>query len=255
MALEENGGNGLIMPVAPMYGGGGGFGGNNNGFGGDGAWWLLVLFLFAFSGWGNNGGYGGGGGGAMPYVVNNDVQRGFDQSAIMSGINDITAQLCNGFSNAEISRANNNTNLLQALWGMQMSQQQCCCDTRQAITGVSGAIATEGAESRFANAQNTRDVIDNANRNSQIILDKLCQLELDGVRAQVEAKNDKINDLERQLTMANLSASQIQQTAQVVDNIYNRLSTCPVGTVPVYGEQPIFTCNNNNGCGCGCGNF
>ena len=145
MALTDND-NGLVMPVAPMYGGGG-FGGNN-GFGGDGAFWLLVLFLFALGGWGNNGGFGGGGGGgAMPYVINNDVQRGFDQAAIMGGINDITAQICNGFSNAEISRANSTTNLLQALWGMQMSQQQCCCDTRQAITGVSGAIASEWAES------------------------------------------------------------------------------------------------------------
>ena len=85
MALSnENGNNGMVMPVAPMYGGYGN--GNNSGwgnFGGDGAWWLLVLFLVAFNGngWGN----GFGGGGAMPYIMNNttnnDVQRGFDQQA------------------------------------------------------------------------------------------------------------------------------------------------------------------------------
>ena len=90
---------------------------------------------------------------------------------------------------------------------------------------------------------------------TQAILDKLCQLELD-------AKNDKITDLERQLTMANLSASQTAQNAFIqkgfsdeVDALYNRLSNCPVPTTPVYGRTPIFTCNSNNGCGCGCGNF
>lgn len=253
MALTED--NGMVMPVAPFYGNGGN--GNNNGFGGDGAWWLLVLFLFAFAGgWGGNG--FGGGGGSTPYVVNNDVQRGFDQAAIMGSLNGITSAVSNGFANAELSRANGNVDLLQTLWGMQMSQQNCCCDTRAAITALGGTVSSEACETRFANAQNTRDVIDNANRNSQAILDKLCQLELDGIKAQVEAKNDKISDLERQLTFANMQASQIAQTAEIqrgqvaeVDALYQRLSNCPVPSMPVYGMQPIFTCNGNNGCGCG----
>lgn len=108
---------------------------------------------------------------------------------------------------------------------------------------------------RFADANNTRDLLTNQTANTQAILDKLCQLELD-------AKNDKINDLERQLTMANFNASQIAQTAEIqrgqvaeIDAMYNRLKDCPVPSQPVYGMTPIFTCpNNNNGCGCGCGN-
>ena len=83
---------------------------------------------------------------------------------------------------------------------------------------------------------------------TQSILDKLCQLELDGYKRE----NDSLRS---QLTAANLAASQIAQTAQIVDQTYNRLSTCPVGTVPVYGESPIFRCNNNGGCGCGGNNF
>ena len=84
-------------------------------------------------------------------------------------------------------------------------------------------------------------------------------LELDGVKAQVEAKNDKIADLQRELSMADLRASQTAQNAFIsqgfaneVDQLYNRLSNCPVPSTPVYGRTPIFTCNNN-GCGCGCG--
>ena len=51
--------------------------------------------------------------------------------------------------------------------------------------------------------------------------------------------------------MKDLQASQLAQTQAITSNIYNELKNCPVGTVPVFGNQPIFTCSNNNGCGCG----
>jgi hypothetical protein len=62
--------------------------------------------------------------------------------------------------------------------------------------------------------------------------------------------------------MATMQASQTAQTAQIlagqaaeIDGVYNRLKNCPVPSMPVYGNQPIFTCNQNqNSCGCGCGN-
>ena len=82
--------------------------------------------------------------------------------------------------------------------------------------------------------------------------------ELDGVKAQVDAKNDKILDLQNQLNMAAFKESQVAQNAlfaqgmnNEVDALYNRLSSCPVPTTPVYGRTPIFTCNNSCGCGCG----
>ena len=139
----------------------------------------------------------------------------------------------------------------------------CCCENRLATCQTQNIVQNEGNATRFADANNTRDIIDSQNRNSQAILDKLCQLELDGVKAQVEAKNDRIAELQTQLNMANLSASQTAQNAFIaqgfaneVDQLYNRLNNCPVPTTPVYGRTPIFTCNNNNGCGCGCnGNF
>lgn len=224
-------------------------GGNGFGWGGDNGWWLILLFLFAFNGgWGT----GFGGGGVMPYAVNNDVQRGFDQSALMSGINGLSTAVCNGFANAEISRANANTNLLQSLWNMQMSQQQCCCDTRGAISDLRFTVAQENCADRQALNEGVRDIIASNTASTQAVLDKLCQLELD-------AKNDKINDLERQLVYANMQASQAQQTATLqagqtaeVDALYNRLKNCPVPSMPVYGMTPVFSCNGTNG---GCGNF
>ena len=88
--------------------------GNNNGndFGGNsGAWWLLILLIFANNGWGNNNGFGGNFGYMPPYATASDVQSGFDQAALISGINGITAALSNGFANAEISRANTLANV------------------------------------------------------------------------------------------------------------------------------------------------
>lgn len=178
-------------------------GGNNFGFGGDG-WWLILLFLFAF-----NGGWGGGYGNNAGAFVGADVQRGFDQSAIMNGLNGLTASVTSGFAASEVGRANTNMDFMQALWNMQMTQQQCCCDTRSAITALGGTISTEAAENRYALANNTRDIIEATNRNSQAILDKLCALEID-------AKNDRISTLERELSMASLNASQVAQTAQII---------------------------------------
>ena len=300
MSLTGNGGNDMVMPVAPMYGGGSGFGG---GWGGDNGWWIILLFLFALGGWGN--GFGGGyGGGAMPYIMNNttnaDVQRGFDQQAVMSGISglqsgisglatqlcgccaDVQQSLCNGFAgvnatvnsgfaNAETAaNARQMANMNQA-FGMQTAMSQgfnqlgtqfadCCCENRLGLADLRYTVATENCADRTQSMQNTRDIIDSQSRGTQAILDKLCQLELDGVKAQVEAKNDRISELQTQLNMANLAASQTAQNALIqngfaneVDALYNRLNSCPVPTTPVYGRTPIFTCQPNQNCGCGCG--
>ena len=236
-------------PMAPGYGYGGGLG-----FGGD-ATWLIILFLFAaMGGWGGNGGFGGGN--QFPWMLANNtdnlVTNGFNQSNTTSLLGDISNAITSGFANAEVSRCNNTTNLIQSLNAMQMAQQQCCCDNRAGIADLKYTIATENCADRAAVSEGIRDVITNATANTQAVLDKLCQLELD-------AKNDKISDLERQLTMANLAASQTAQTAQIaagqvreVDALYQRLRDCPVPTMPVYGMQPIFTCQGN---ACGCGGY
>lgn len=276
-------GNDFTMPVVPMGGyGNGGFGG----FGDNGAWWLLII-LFALGGWGN--GFGGGMGGfaadgaaLYPWMNQAEVTSdGFrDQmlnsniTSIRDSIGDISTQLCNGFAgvnatvnggfaNAETAaNARQIANMQTAFAGQtamsqgfnQLTSQlaDCCCDSRLAVCQTNNTIQSEAAATRFADANNTRDIIQSQSNGIQTIMDKLCQLELD-------AKTDKINDLERQLTMANLAASQTAQNAFIqqgfaneVDALYDRLNNCPVGTVPVYGRQPIFTCGGNGGTGCGC---
>ena len=112
---------------------------------------------------------------------------------------------------------------------------------------------------RFADANNTRDIIESQTRGTQAILDKLCALELDGVKGQLAQAQRENVALQNAVNMATMQASQTAQTAQIlagqaaeIDGVYNRLKNCPVGTVPVYGNQPIFT---NTSCGCGCGSY
>lgn len=263
MALTDSEGMNTTMLVSPTGGNfGGGFG---NGFGGDG-WWIILLFILLCgnNGFGNGGGYGGNGG-LYPWLNNSqNINDGFrDQllndnvTSIRDGIFGLSTQLCNGFAGTNAAIANGFAQSeiaanarqvadMQQNFALQSTLQNCCCENRAGIADLKYTVATENCADRAALAEGVRDIIASNTASTQRILDQLCADKID-------AKNEKIADLERQLTAANFAASQIRQTSQITDNIYNRLATCPVGTVPVYGEQPIFTCpNNNNGCGCGC---
>lgn len=248
MALtdEMSGGNGMVMPVSPMYGGGYG----NNGFGNGDGWWIILLFLLAFNGgWG---GYGNSGGGSTPYIIDSSVQRGFDQSAVMSALGDIQGAICNGFAGVEASANARQIADMQNSFALQSQFADCCCENRLATADLKYTIATEECNTRQNATMNARDIIDNQTRGTQVILDKLCALELD-------AKNTKIADLERQLTMANLAASQTAQTSRILaDNaaqtvaLEQYLNPAPI---PAYVVQNPNCCTQNSGCGCGCGSF
>lgn len=242
----------------------GGNGGRGFGWGGEGAWWILILFLFAFGngGWGN-GGFGNGGAAA-------DMQRGFDQQATSAGIASLQAQVGNGFADAAVAQCNAQTNLLQAMNANQnatnqgmnalaMSLQQCCCENRAGISDLKYTIATENCADRQAisdglrdlmaqNTANTNAIVQSQNQGFQGVLDKLCQLEIDGLKSANE-------QLRTQLNMANLAASQTAQTAQLIQdnnaqtaNLLQRLNPNPV---PAYVVQNPNCCGAVNfGCGC-----
>ena len=279
MAFSDEGN--MVMPVSPMYGGNS----NGFGFGGDGSWWILLLFIL-LGGWGNNGngGFGGGFGGGFcggvtPWQLANNtdslVTNGFNQAATAGTLAGIQASITNGFSSAEVAGCNRAMDAMQTAYTNQiadmnqrfadtqsingnlnsiaMALQNCCCENRAATADLKYTVATEACADRSAISAALRDVLTANTASTQRILDQLCQDKID-------AKNEKIADLERQLTMADLRASQIAQTAQIqrgqveeIDAMYNRLRDCPVPSMPVYGSQPIFTCNGNNGCGCGNG--
>ena len=273
MALVDDGN--MVMPVSPMNGNGNG----NSGFGGDWGWIVLLLLL----GWGNNGnGFGGNGGGNIyPWMNQANLTSDGFQNAMMndniteirSGVSNLSTQLCNCCGDMQMALANGFAGVEQGANARQMAnmqtafatqtamqqgfnqiasqQAECCCENRLANCQTQNIIQNEGNATRFADANNTRDIIDATNRGNQMILDKLCQLELDGFKRE----ND---NLRTQLNMATLRESQTAQNAFIqqgfaneVDQLYNRLNNCPVPTTPVYGRTPIFTCNGQQGCGCG----
>lgn len=226
-----------------------------------------MLFII-LGGWGNNfgggAGYGGGAGGLYPWMNQAEITSdGFrDQmmnnniTSIRDGLSDISTQLCNGFSGVQMSAMQNAFGLQNAINsgvnGLQSQLAQCCCDNRLGTADLKYTIATEACADRAAVNDALRDVITANTASTQRILDQLCADKID-------AKNDEIAQLRQELIFARGQASQVTQNSTIIDGIYNRLNQCPVGTVPVYGEQPIFTCpvnNAGNGCGCGCsGNF
>ena len=286
--LATNNNNGYAYPVYPMmnaYGNNGGFG-----CGSDWIWVILLLALFGGN-WGNNGGFFGGNNFDNGYAwlsngqkeIMNNTNNGFDTlhlsnqiEGVRDGVYGISNQICSstsdivsavngGFSNAEISNNarqianmqqsfNNQLSTLQSFNGLERQLCDCCADNRLATCQTQNTIISESANTRFADANNTRDIIENANRNNQAVLDKLCQLELDTFKRE----NDQLRS---QLQFANMQASQVAQTAElrannatVANQLVSELRACPIPSVAVYGNQPVFTCPNTYGCGCN-GNF
>ncbi len=264
MSLVNDGSGNMVMPVGPMNGNG------SLGWGGDGSFWIIILFLFAFMN-GNWGGWGNNAGGTMPYIMNNttnnDMQRGFDQQAIMGGLNGINAAL----ANAEVSRCNAQANILQtlnqnqsaanqAMNSLAMSLQNCCCENRAGLADLKYTVATEACADRqavtnalfdvtTANNVNTQHIMSTINNGIQAIQDKLCQQEIEALKTQNQ-------NLQTQLNMANLAASQGNQTATIQAGqraLANEIEQYVLPTPrPAYVVQNPNCCQQMNyGCGCG----
>lgn len=227
--MTTENGNSMVMPVAP-YGGNGGFGG----FGGDSWGWIILLLLFAGGGWG---GFGGGFDGAAIYPwmnqadittsgfqnaatqqavssLQNSVTSGFGdvQNALCGGFAGVNANISNGFAQSEIADNSRQMANMQQMFSVQSALQNCCCENRANIADLKYTVATENCADRQAISDGIRNVMENCNRNNQAILDKLCQLEIDG-------KNDRILELQNRLNMATLAASQTAQTAEIIASL------------------------------------
>ena len=253
MSLMDSNNNGMVMPVSPMYGGGnagfGGYGGY-----GDGLFWIIILFLFAAmsGGWGN--GLGNGNAGTiLPFMMNqsgqSEVQRVVDQQSVMNGLSNLQTAQANGFANAEISRCNGLYNITSQLNNIAMTQQNCCCENRAAVADLKYTMAQEAALTRS-----------NCDANKQAIMDKLCQMELDGVKQNYENRiadmQNTIDSLRTMNSNARFDASQNLQTAQIVAD--NAAQTAALEQYLAPTPKPCYPVQNPNCCapqtfGCGCG--
>ena len=285
-----NGGNGFAYPY-PVYPMMGGFGGNGGfgGFGSDSAIWLIVLLALI---WGNNNGnggfFGGNGGFDNGYAwlsngqkeIMSNTNNGFDTlhlsnqlESTRDGIASLSNQLCNCCSdingnisnsafNAEIAAANRQMANMQQSFNNQLSTlngfnqissdlASCCCENRLALANLGSDIAREACADRQAVSEGVRDIIANQTAGIQTILDKICQQEIDALKTQNA-------NLQTQLNLANMQASQTAQTARILsDNaaqtqaIEQYLNPAPI---PAYVVQNPNCCGQQN-YGCGCGGF
>lgn len=285
MISTENGN--MVMPLIPMCGGGynnNGFGFDN----GNGAWWILLFFIFAAmggNGWGNNFGGGGAMPYILNNSTNNDVQRGFDQAALTNGIGNLSTamtngfagvnqNLCsgfagvnqsvsNGFAQAEIANnarqiADMNQNFqsqiasMQQMNALQSQFAQCCCDNRLATANLTATVLSENCADRNALAEammnltmsnnaNTQRLVDTVTNSTQGLYNKICQIEMDG-------KNDRIADLQRQLTAADTRAEIAALRGAILND-----NTAQTNTLENYlnpPARPAYIVQNPNGCNC-----
>lgn len=259
---------------------------NNDGgmLGGD---WLAYLLLFALIGGGGFGFGGFGGGGILPWLLfgnggfgngnccnpcatQADLAAGFNNSAVLSNLNDlalgqagIQQTLCQGFNGV-------NTTVLQGFNGVgnaicnlgynvqggfnSLSAQlaQCCCDNRAAIADVKYQMATDTCAVQNTIQNTTRDVIENQNANSRAILDAL--------------NANYIRTLEQENNSLRLSASQSAQNAVLMaamdankaEILRKTGAECPTAAYIVQPPQPVTfptnCCGTVNYAG-GCGSF
>ena len=243
--------------------------GNNGGWA-DGGWlWIIVVFALLF-GWGNGGfgGFGGnnGGGYVATAATQADIQRGFDNSAVISKLDGISNGLCDGFyamNNSMLTGFNGiNTNIMQTGYGIQQAinadtvanmqntnalQAQlanCCCETREAIQGVNYNMATNTCALQNTMNNNTRDIIDSQQAGTRAILDYLCTKENADLRDKVQklelsASQDRQNAL--------LTTAMTAQTQQIVNSV--NPTAIPAYVVPNPNAY-AYGCGCNAGCGC-----
>ena len=233
MALTDEGTNTTMLVSPTGMGGNGGFG-----FGDGNGWWILLLFIL-MGGWGN--GFGGGfDGGLYPWMNNSqNINDGFRdqmlgtqinsiQNGITSGFGDVQNALCSGFAGITNTMNQNTMADMERSFSVQSALQNCCCENRASVADLKYTVATEACADRAAIGDALQTVIASNTANTQKILDRMCQQELDTLKGQVLA-------LQNQNNMLNLAASQTAQTAQLIaDNtaqtqyIVNRVAPYPI---------------------------
>ena len=230
----------------------------NGMFGGDWAWILIFALLFGWGRGGFGGGFGGFGGFGEGGFINgydigklattNDVAVGFNNSAVLNNLNDLKLgqaglqqTLCQGFNGV-------NTSILTSTNAVQSQLAGCCCDLARSIDGVNYNMAKNTCDITNAIHNSSRDIIDNQNANYRAIHDEL-------VANKIEAKNERIAELQQQVNALNLAQSQANQNAYLTATmdantaeLIRRLGRDPIAA---YVVPNPFCCNNQyNSCGC-----
>lgn len=213
------------------------------------------------------------------------VQRGFDQASIMNALGDISVGQVNGFANTQQSLCSGFGNLsstvtngfsqaeiaanarqmadmqqafnaqitaLQSANSLQSSLDNCCCENRAATQDLKYTVATEACNNRTALAEAFRSINDNVNNKTQMIIDKMCQSELDAERRENA-------NLRSQIQLMQLTNTQDNQTNLINANNNANTATILAGQRTIGNEieqyvnptaKPAYIVQNPNGCNC-----
>lgn len=220
----------------------------NNGFANGDGWWVLIILFALFGGWGN--GVNGFGGNGCCNSYGAELQRGFDNQTVINKLNGLENGIC-GLGYDQLNQINGvNTNIMQTAFGLNGTIQQlavagmqdtnalsrqladCCCENRAAIAQVRYDMATDTCAVTNAINQMGQNIIQNDNANYRALHDEL-------VAFQMQAKDEKIADLNAKVTALNLAASQAAQNQYLIQ----QLRPCPT---PAYVVQNPYCCNGYN---------
>lgn len=195
---------------------------------------VYLVWIWAFSAFGGNGFGFGNRDAAGNALTQAELQRGFDTNTIVNKLDGLSNGLCDGFyamnttalqgfngvEGALCQGFNNvNSNINQA----RFDNQQCCCETNRNIDGV-----------KYEMSKGFCDVINAQNQNTQRILDKMCETEIQTLRDNLQT--------------ANFQLSQQAQNASLISQLR------PFPT-PAYITCSPYTTNVSNvgyGCNCNC---
>lgn len=254
----------LTMPVAPI-----GYSGGNSGngmFSGDGLWGLIIILAlfggFGRGGFGGFGGFGGGCGGGSACATQADLAAGFNNSTVLSSLDDIKLGQANAINYNNQGFAGLNTAVMQGFHGVDnaictlgyqnqqgfnsLSHQlsDCCCETQRAIDNVNYNMATQACDTRHAIQDSTRQILD------FLTTDKIATLQAENQNLKLKASQAEQN--------AYITANQQAQTAELIRRLG---ADCPVNAYVVQPPTPVTfptNCcgqfsgyNYNNSCGCG----
>lgn len=241
---------------------------NNNGWMDGNGWWVLIILFALFGGWGGGWGTNGNPGYAATAATQADIQRGFDNQAVISKLNGLENGICDGMyavntglltSTNTIQNAIQQGNLanLQNTYALQQSidagtvsgmqnanalqsqLQNCCCENREAIAQVRYDMSTGNCAITNAINQQTQAIMQNCNNNYRAIHDEIIQNRLD-------AKDAKIAEQASTIQALNFAASQAAQNQYLVNQL--RPAAIPSFNVPNPYASYGFGCYSNQCC-------
>lgn len=189
---------------------------------------VYLIWIWAFRMFGNGFGNDAATQGALTRA---DLFEGFNNQGVNDKLNDITTGLCNSFAtvNSNLCQGFNSVN--SGLSENRFAQQQCCCETKQAIANL--------AAENYRNTCEITTAIHGEGEATRALITENA----------IQALRDKLADKDRDILYANLQLSQKEQNETLID-VLRPVSRPAYITCSPYTSANSYCANGYSG-GCG----